>query len=63
MSIFPGTRLYALLLAVLAIVVAVLAVYVQALGGTLIWDDQFLIPGVPLKNPTNGSYAKTIGLV
>jgi protein O-mannosyl-transferase len=35
-------------LAVLAIVVAVLAVYVQALGGTLIWDDQFLIPGVPL---------------
>jgi protein O-mannosyl-transferase len=35
-------------LAVLAIVVAVLVVYAQALGGTLIWDDQFLIPGVPL---------------
>jgi protein O-mannosyl-transferase len=35
-------------LAVLAIVVAVLAVYAQALGGTLIWDDQFLIPGAPL---------------
>jgi tetratricopeptide (TPR) repeat protein len=35
-------------LAVLAIVLAVLVVYAQALGGALIWDDQFLIPGVPL---------------
>lgn len=36
------------MIAVLAIVLAVLVVYAQALGGTLIWDDQFLIPGAPL---------------
>jgi protein O-mannosyl-transferase len=47
-------------LAVLAIVVAVLAVYVQALGGTLIWDDQFLIQGAPLveRGGSLGDYLK-----
>jgi tetratricopeptide (TPR) repeat protein len=47
-------------LAVLAIVVAVLAVYAQALGGTLIWDDQFLIPGAPLveRGGSLGDYLK-----
>src|ERR1700754_166217 len=32
----------------LVVLVAVLLVYVQSLGGALVWDDRFLILGAPL---------------
>lgn len=36
------------MIAALAVVLAVLVVYAQSLGGPLLWDDLILIPGVPL---------------
>ncbi len=47
-------------IAAFAVVLAVLVVYAQSLGGPLLWDDQFLIPGVPLveKGGTLDDYLK-----